>query len=74
MKKHFTFHLRYKHSGTFANPKYEELSYPVRLHYSQSSRENATPSSGTSTLAYRNEGKELGFFAYRGKNKWKFTQ
>ena len=27
---HFTFHLQYKHSGTltFANRKYEELSYP----------------------------------------------
>ena len=23
-----TFHLQYKHSGTFANRKYEELSYP----------------------------------------------
>ena len=22
-----TFHLKYKHSGTFANRKYEELSY-----------------------------------------------
>ena len=22
------FHLQYKHSGTFANRKYEELSYP----------------------------------------------
>ena len=27
-EKHFTFHLQYKHSGTFANRKYEELSYP----------------------------------------------
>ena len=27
-KEHFTFHLQYKHSGTFANRKYEELSYP----------------------------------------------
>ena len=24
----FTFHLQYKHSGMFANRKYEELSYP----------------------------------------------
>ena len=53
---HFTFHLQYKHSGTFANHKYGELSYPqnsenVRPHYSQSSRENATQSSGTSPLA-----------------------
>ena len=51
--------------GTFANRKYEQLSYPknpkmydpilVTLlkkqpHHSQSSRENATPSSGTSPL------------------------
>ena len=65
-EEHFTFHLQYKHSGTFANRKYEELSYPkkaenvrphssnslkMRPHYSQSSRENATPSSGTSSLA-----------------------
>ena len=27
-KEHFTFHLHYKHSGTFANRKYEELYYP----------------------------------------------
>ena len=27
-EEHFTFHLQYKHSGTFANRKYEELSYP----------------------------------------------
>ena len=64
-EEHFTFHLQYKHSGTFANRKYEKLSYtktqkmrdpmPVTLlemwpHYSQTSRENATPSSGTSPL------------------------
>ena len=56
----------YKHSGSFANRKYEELPYPkksenvdptlvtllkMRPHYSQSSRENAAPSSGTSPLA-----------------------
>ena len=51
-----SFHLQYKHSGTFSNHKYEELSYPKKSenvwpHYSQSSRENATPSSGTSPLA-----------------------
>ena len=55
------------HSGTFANLKCEELSYPkdpnwvcdpilvtplkMQPGYSQSSRENATPSSGTSPLA-----------------------
>ena len=27
-EEHFTFHLQYKHSGTSANRKYEELSYP----------------------------------------------
>ena len=61
-EEHFTFHLQYKHSGAFANRKYEEPSYPntpikpkmsdpilvtplqMRPHYSQSSRENATPS------------------------------
>ena len=57
-----TFHLQYKHSGTFANCKYEELSYPknqkmcdpillkMQPHDSQSSHENVTPSSGTSPL------------------------
>ena len=58
-EKHITFHLQYKHSGTFAKRKYEELSYPknqkmcdpilVTLlkmppHYSHCSSENATPS------------------------------
>ena len=52
--KNTLLHLQYKHSGTFANRKYEELSYPknqkmcdpilvtllkMRPHYSQSSRE-----------------------------------
>ena len=70
-EEHFTFHLQYKHSGTFPNRKYGELSYPknqkmcdpilvtllkMRPHYSQSSRENATPFSGTSPLAsYKEE-------------------
>ena len=69
-EEHFTFHLQYKHSGTFANRKYEELSNPKNLrmcdpilvtllntrpHNSQSSRENATPSRGTSPLASYNE-------------------
>ena len=60
-REHLTFHLRYKHSGTFANCKYEELSYaknqkicdPILVtllkmqpHDSQFSRENVTPSSG----------------------------
>ena len=44
----FTFHLQYKHSGTFANWKCEELSYPkksenVQPHSSINSIENATP-------------------------------
>ena len=62
-EEHSTFHLQYKHCGTFANRKYEELSYlknqkmcdpivvtllKMRPHYSQSSRENRTSSSGTS--------------------------
>ena len=43
----FTFHLQYKHSGTFANRKCKEPSYPeisenVRPHPSNSI-ENATP-------------------------------
>ena len=55
-EEYFTFHLQYKHSGTFANRKSEELFLPqksenVRPHYSQSRRENATPSSGASPLA-----------------------
>ena len=64
-EEHFTFHLQYKHSGTFANRKYEEqkMRDPIlvtllkmRPHYSQSTRENATPSSGTSPLAsYKEE-------------------
>ena len=65
-EEHFTFHLQYKYPDRFANRKYEQLSYPknpkmcdpilvtllkMQPHYSQSSRENATPSSGTSPLA-----------------------
>ena len=64
-EEHFTFHLQYKYSDTFANQKYERLSYTknlkmcepilvtllkMRPHYSQSSHENATPSSSTSPL------------------------
>ena len=60
-EEHFTFHLQCRHSGKFANREYEELSYPknpkmcdpilvalwkMQPHYSQSSRENAIPSSG----------------------------
>ena len=56
------------HSGTFANRKYEELSHhknpkmcdPILItllqmqpYYSQSSRENATPPSGTSPSSYK---------------------
>ena len=54
-EEHSTSHLQCKHSDTFANRKYEELSYPknpkmcdpilvtllkMRPHYSQSRREN----------------------------------
>ena len=64
-EEHSTFQLQYKHSDTFANRKYEEPSYPknqkmcdpflvtvlkMRPHYSQSRRENATTTSGTSPL------------------------
>ena len=43
-EEHFTFHRLYKHSGTFANRNLPEKSENVWPHYSQSSRENATPS------------------------------
>ena len=29
-EEHFTFHLQYKHSGTFVYQKYEELSHPKK--------------------------------------------
>ena len=61
------FHLDYKHSGTLSNRKYAWRTFlpqksrtwdpilvtllKMRPYYSQSSRENATPSSGTSPLA-----------------------
>ena len=60
-EERFTFHLQRKHSGKFANRKFEELSYTkksenVRPH-SSNSIENATPSSGTSPLAsYKDRG------------------
>ena len=46
-EEHFTFHLQHKHSGMFANRKYEELSYPqksenVRPHFTNCIK-NATP-------------------------------
>ena len=65
-EEHFTFLLQYKHSKTLANRKYKELSYlknpkmfdpilvtllEVRPYYSQSRRENVTPSSGISPSA-----------------------
>ena len=65
-EEYFTFHLHYKHSGSFANRKCEELFLPqksenvrphpvtplkMRPHYSQSRRENAPLSSGASPLA-----------------------
>ena len=46
-EEQFTFHLQYKHSGTFANRKYEELSYPQKSEnvqpHSSNCMENATP-------------------------------
>ena len=57
--EHYNFHLQYKHSGTFANyksvrncltPKNSKMCDPILVTLSQSSRENATPSSGTSPL------------------------
>ena len=63
MKSTLLFTVQYKYPDTFANRKYEQLSYPknpkmcdpilvtllkMQPHYSQSSRENATPSSGIS--------------------------
>ena len=64
-EKQFTFHLQYKYSGTFANREYEELFYPkksenVRPHHSQSSRDNANPSSDTSSVASCKEVPPLG--------------
>ena len=41
-KEHFTFHLRYKHSGTFANRKYEKLSYPKIRKCAQNSLERCS--------------------------------
>ena len=66
MKNTLLFTYSTNSPGTFANRKYEDFSYPknpkmcnliletllkMRPHYSQSNRENATPSSGTSPLA-----------------------
>ena len=45
-EEHFTFHLTYKHSGTFANRKYEErvgLTPKNARPHSSNSLENATP-------------------------------
>ena len=65
-EENFTFHLQYRHSGKLANRKYKELSDPknpkmcdpilatilkMQPLYSQSSRENANPSSGTSPFS-----------------------
>ena len=74
LKNTLLFHLRYKHSVTFANRNYEELSchkksdnlrphasnsIKMRPHHSQSSRENSTPSSGTSPLGSTPPGPEI---------------
>ena len=46
-EEHVTFHLQYKRSGTFADRKYEELSYPQKSEnvqpHSSNSIENAAP-------------------------------
>ena len=45
-EEHLTFHLQCKHSGTFANRKYEELSYPKKSENFRPilvTTENATP-------------------------------
>ena len=46
-EEYFTFHLQYKHSGTFANRKCEELYLPQKYEnvspYSSNAIENATP-------------------------------
>ena len=74
-KEHFIFHLQYKHFGTSANRKHEELPCPknqkmcdpilvtllkMRTHDSQSSHENATLSSSTSLLASYEEERPSG--------------
>ena len=73
----------------FANRKYEELSYPknqkmcdpilvtllkMRPHYSQSSRENATPSSGTSPLASYEEVPPRGSYAGKKEESFLFSR
>ena len=65
-EEHSTSHLQCKHFGTFANRKYEEVSYTkdqkmcypilkivlkMQPHYSHYRRQKTTPSSGTSPLA-----------------------
>ena len=65
-KEHLNFHLQYKHSGTFANRTFEELSclknqkmcdpilvnlLKMRPYDSESSGDNATPLGGTYPLA-----------------------
>ena len=58
-KEHLIFNLQYKHSGTFANCKIWRALLPskvenMRLHSSQSGRENVTLSRGISPLtSYR---------------------
>ena len=45
-EEHSTFHEQYEHSGTFADRKYEQLSYPKKyesvLSHSSNSIEKAT--------------------------------
>ena len=72
----------------FANRKYEELSYPqnqkmcdpilitllkMQPHYSQSSRKDATPSSGTSPLASYEEVSPGGSYAGKKEESFLFS-
>ena len=63
---HFTFRLQYKHSGTFANRKYDEQSYNQKSEnvwpHSSNSIENATPLSRGGTLHMKGVGMLVGNF------------
>ena len=54
-KEHFTFHLQYKHSDTFANRKYDDLSYPknqkMRAQGTGNQPWKGDPSTGSSQIA-----------------------
>ena len=54
-KEHFIFHLQYKHSDTFANRKYDDLSYPknqkMRAQGTGNQPWKGDPSTGSSQIA-----------------------